>query len=51
MSKKIIVKSSDCNNWNHIDCYNKNGKCKCDCHNPNLDMGIKYIRIRAAKKK
>lgn len=51
MTKKEKPKSSDCNNWNHIDCYNSKGTCKCDCHNPYSDMGIRYNSLREERRK
>jgi len=43
--------SSDCENYNHIDCYNNNNKCDCDCHDVRTDKGKKYKKLRAERRK
>ena len=50
MTSAAGSKSSDCDNYNHQDCYNKKGKCHCNCHDSNLDIGKKYNKIRKEKK-
>ena len=44
------VKSSDCNNWNHGDCYNSKGACNCRCHKPGTDEYIRYEKKRKQKR-
>ncbi len=44
------MKSSDCDNWNHQDCYNSKGTCSCDCHDPKTVRGKKYNKIRKSKR-
>ena len=50
ISKRNVL-SSDCNNWNHIDCYNSKGKCNCKCHKPGTNEYIRYENERQEKRK
>jgi len=45
------VKSSDCNNWNHQDCYNSKGKCNCKCHKPGTNEWLIYQNRRNRTRK
>jgi len=43
---KNNLKSSDCNNWNHQDCYNSKGNCNCKCHKPGTNEWLMYQNRR-----